>query len=178
MLTAHVRGSSARLEAWRDLLSRAAVTMSSGRHAGDPAAAMAIGAIATQRRPSSVSGTWRFARRGQRHRGWAAKLLRRSTEARRTRRARPVRAIRERRLYVNTDILEGKWKQMRGQMKEWWGKLTDQDIDVIAGKRDKLIGALQEKYGWAKRDAENEVSRRLREMDEESRLGQPDLNRR
>jgi uncharacterized protein YjbJ (UPF0337 family) len=89
-----------------------------------------------------------------------------------------VRAIRERRLYVNTDILEGKWKQMRGQMKEWWGKLTDQDIDVIAGKRDKLIGALQEKYGWAKRDAENEVSRRLREMDEESRLGQPDLNRR
>jgi uncharacterized protein YjbJ (UPF0337 family) len=89
-----------------------------------------------------------------------------------------VRAIRERRLYVNTDILEGKWKQMRGQMKEWWGKLTDQDLDVIAGKRDKLIGALQEKYGWAKRDAENEVSRRLREMDEESRLGQPDLNRR
>jgi uncharacterized protein YjbJ (UPF0337 family) len=89
-----------------------------------------------------------------------------------------VRAIRERRLYVNTDVLEGKWKQMRGQMKEWWGKLTDQDIDVIAGKRDKLIGALQEKYGWAKRDAENEVSRRLREMDEESRLGQPDLNRR
>jgi uncharacterized protein YjbJ (UPF0337 family) len=89
-----------------------------------------------------------------------------------------VRAIHERRLYVNTDILEGKWKQMRGQMKEWWGKLTDQDLDVIAGKRDKLIGALQEKYGWAKRDAENEVSRRLREMDEESRLGQPDLNRR
>jgi uncharacterized protein YjbJ (UPF0337 family) len=79
---------------------------------------------------------------------------------------------------VNTDILEGKWKQMRGQMKEWWGKLTDQDLDVIAGKRDQLIGALQEKYGWAKRDAENEVSRRLREMDEQSRLGQPDLNRR
>ena len=70
---------------------------------------------------------------------------------------------------MNTDVLEGKWKQMRGQMKEWWGKLTDQDLEVIDGKRDKLIGALQEKYGWAKRDAENEVARRLREIDELTR---------
>ena len=52
---------------------------------------------------------------------------------------------------MNTDIVEGKWKQMRGQVKEWWGKLTDDDFDVIAGKKDKLIGKLQEKYGWAKR---------------------------
>ena len=66
---------------------------------------------------------------------------------------------------MNTDIVEGKWKQMRGQVKEWWGKLTDDDFDVIAGKRDKLVGTLQEKYGWAKRDAEDEVTRRLREID-------------
>ncbi len=66
---------------------------------------------------------------------------------------------------MNTDVMEGKWKQMRGQMKEWWGKLTDDDFDVIAGKRDKLVGKLQERYGWAKRDAEDEIARRLREFE-------------
>jgi uncharacterized protein YjbJ (UPF0337 family) len=66
---------------------------------------------------------------------------------------------------MNTDVMEGKWKQMRGQMKEWWGKLTDDDFDVIAGKRDMLVGKLQERYGWAKRDAEDEIARRLREFE-------------
>ena len=66
---------------------------------------------------------------------------------------------------MNADIMEGKWKQMRGQIKEWWGKLTDDDFDVIAGKKDKLVGTLQERYGWAKRDAEDEVARRFRDMD-------------
>jgi uncharacterized protein YjbJ (UPF0337 family) len=51
-------------------------------------------------------------------------------------------------------------------MKEWWGKLTDDDFDVIAGKRDELIGKLQERYGWAKQDAESEVVRRWREFEE------------
>lgn len=74
---------------------------------------------------------------------------------------------------MNTDVLEGKWKQMRGQMKEWWGKLTDDDFDVIAGKKDKLVGTLQEKYGWAKRDAEDEVARRLREIDAATTPSQP-----
>lgn len=54
---------------------------------------------------------------------------------------------------------------MRGQMKEWWGELIDDDFDMIAGKRDQLVGKLQEKYGWAKRDAEDEVARRFREID-------------
>ena len=62
---------------------------------------------------------------------------------------------------------------MRGQMKEWWGKLTDDAFDVIAGKRDKLIGKLQERYGWAKRDAENEVSRHFRELGDEPRPHEP-----
>jgi uncharacterized protein YjbJ (UPF0337 family) len=66
---------------------------------------------------------------------------------------------------MNTDVMAGKWKQMRGQMKEWWGKLTDDDFDVIAGNRDQLIGKLQERYGWAKRDAEDEVARRMREIE-------------
>ena len=70
---------------------------------------------------------------------------------------------------MNADIMEGKWKQMRGQMTEWWGKLTADDFDVIAGKRDQLVGKLQEKYGWAKRDAEDEVARRFREFDEATR---------
>ena len=70
---------------------------------------------------------------------------------------------------MNADVMEGKWKQMRGQMKEWWGKLTDDDFDVIAGKGDQLVGKLQEKYGWAKRDAEDEVARRFRDYDEAAR---------
>jgi uncharacterized protein YjbJ (UPF0337 family) len=74
---------------------------------------------------------------------------------------------------MSADILEGKWKQMRGQMREWWGRLTDDDFDVIAGKRDKLVGTLQERYGWAKRDAEDEVARRLREIDAATRPPQP-----
>ena len=74
---------------------------------------------------------------------------------------------------MNADVMEGKWKQLRGQVKEWWGELTDQDLDVIAGKRDKLVGKLQEKYGWAKRDAEDEVSRRFREIEEGPRSPEP-----
>jgi uncharacterized protein YjbJ (UPF0337 family) len=65
--------------------------------------------------------------------------------------------------------LEGKWKQIRGQMKEWWGKLTDDDLDVIGGKKDKLVGKLQERYGYAKQRAEDEVDRRLREYDDANR---------
>jgi len=67
---------------------------------------------------------------------------------------------------MNADIFEGKWKQIRGHVKEWWGKLTDDDLDRIAGKRDKLVGLLQEKYGWAKQNAEDELTRRLREVEE------------
>jgi uncharacterized protein YjbJ (UPF0337 family) len=74
---------------------------------------------------------------------------------------------------MNADVMEGKWKQMRGQMKEWWGKLTDDDFDVIAGKKDQLVGKLQEKYGWAKRDAEDEVARRFREIDTATRPSKP-----
>lgn len=61
------------------------------------------------------------------------------------------------------DILQGNWKQMKGQVKEWWGDLTDDDLTKIDGKRDKLVGALQERYGYAKDRAENEVNRRFDE---------------
>ncbi|HEV8337562.1 MAG TPA: CsbD family protein [Candidatus Polarisedimenticolia bacterium] len=62
---------------------------------------------------------------------------------------------------MNSDILEGKWTQLRGKVKEWWGKLTDDDLDKIAGKRDRLLGYLQTRYGYAKDRAEDELDRRL-----------------
>jgi len=61
------------------------------------------------------------------------------------------------------DILAGNWKQMRGQVKEWWGDLTEDDLTKIDGKRDKLVGSLQERYGWARDRAETEVNRRFDE---------------
>ena len=66
---------------------------------------------------------------------------------------------------MNTDILQGKWKQIRGQMKTWWGELTDDDLDKVAGERDKLVGVMQERYGYAKDDAEREIERRLGEFE-------------
>jgi len=62
---------------------------------------------------------------------------------------------------MNKDIFQGKWKQMRGDFKQWWGKLTDDDLDKIEGSRDKLIGILQERYGYNREKAEEEVDRRF-----------------
>ncbi|MGE0425730.1 MAG: CsbD family protein [Reyranellaceae bacterium] len=58
---------------------------------------------------------------------------------------------------MNWDRIEGNWKQLKGQVKEGWGKLTDDDISVIAGKRDQLVGKIQERYGCAKDEAERQV---------------------
>lgn len=58
---------------------------------------------------------------------------------------------------MNWDIIEGKWTQLKGSVKEKWGELTDDDLDQAAGKRDKIAGKLQEKYGWTKEEAEKEV---------------------
>lgn len=62
---------------------------------------------------------------------------------------------------MNNDILQGNWKQLKGQVKEWWGDLTDDDLTKIDGKRDKLVGTLQERYGYTKERAEQEVTQRL-----------------
>jgi uncharacterized protein YjbJ (UPF0337 family) len=59
---------------------------------------------------------------------------------------------------MNWDRVEGNWKQVKGKFKEKWGKLTDDDLDVIAGKRDQLVGQIQKSYGMAKDQAEREVS--------------------
>ncbi|MFC4353239.1 CsbD family protein [Fodinicurvata halophila] len=58
---------------------------------------------------------------------------------------------------MNWDIIEGDWRQFRGKVKEHWGKLTDDDLDVVAGRRDQLIGRIQERYGLVREAAEKEV---------------------
>ncbi|RNF32963.1 CsbD family protein [Paracoccus methylarcula] len=58
---------------------------------------------------------------------------------------------------MNWDIIQGKWQQFKGTVKEKWGDLTDDEIDQIDGNREKLSGKLQEKYGWAKEDAERHI---------------------
>jgi uncharacterized protein YjbJ (UPF0337 family) len=64
---------------------------------------------------------------------------------------------------MNWDIVEGKWNQVKGTVKEQWGDLTDDELTEIAGKRDKLAGKLQEKYGWTKEEAERRMDDFLRE---------------
>jgi uncharacterized protein YjbJ (UPF0337 family) len=61
------------------------------------------------------------------------------------------------------DIFSGQWKQMRGTLRSWWGKLTDDDWERIAGHKDRLIGMLQEKYGYTKDMAQREMERRFGE---------------
>ncbi len=59
---------------------------------------------------------------------------------------------------MNKDILSGMWKQLKGEVRQNWGKLTDSDIDQINGSREKLVGMLQERYGWSKSKADEEVN--------------------
>lgn len=58
---------------------------------------------------------------------------------------------------MNRDILGGNWKQFRGQVKEKWGQLTDDDLQAIDGKKDQLIGRLQERYGYTREKAQQEA---------------------
>jgi len=58
---------------------------------------------------------------------------------------------------MNSDTVEGNWKQFKGKVKEQWGKLTDDDFDVIAGKRDQLLGRIQERHGVSRDEAEVQV---------------------
>jgi uncharacterized protein YjbJ (UPF0337 family) len=64
---------------------------------------------------------------------------------------------------MNKDVFEGKWKEMRGQVKEWWGKLTDDELEQAGGNAEQLIGLIQQKYGYSREHAEEEFNRRLRE---------------
>jgi len=72
---------------------------------------------------------------------------------------------------VSPDTFAAKWQQMRGTLRSWWGKLTDDDWERIAGQKDRLIGMLQEKYGYAKDMALREVDRRFQEYGIQSSEG-------
>jgi uncharacterized protein YjbJ (UPF0337 family) len=65
---------------------------------------------------------------------------------------------------MNWDQIEGKWKQVKGSVKQKWSKLTDDDLDYIAGTRDKFVGRLQERYGLAKEDAQRGADEWLNEQ--------------
>ena len=67
---------------------------------------------------------------------------------------------------MNKDTIEGNWKQLKGKAQLQWGKLTDDDFDVIAGKRAELAGKLQERYGIAKDAAEKQVAEWERTADD------------
>jgi uncharacterized protein YjbJ (UPF0337 family) len=58
---------------------------------------------------------------------------------------------------MNWDQVEGNWKQLKGKIKEKWGKLTDNDLTTLSGKKDQLAGLLQQRYGYAKDQAEKEL---------------------
>jgi len=58
---------------------------------------------------------------------------------------------------MNWDQIEGNWKQMKGKVKEKWNQLTDDDIEALEGKKERLLGKIQEKYGIAKEEAEREL---------------------
>ncbi len=58
---------------------------------------------------------------------------------------------------MNTDTIQGKWKQMKGSVKQRWGKLTDDDLTVLSGKKDEFVGKLQERYGYTREQAVREA---------------------
>ncbi len=58
---------------------------------------------------------------------------------------------------MNEDILKGKWRQIKGEVKSRWGKLTDDDVDRVEGDAEKLIGRVQERYGYQREEAKREV---------------------
>jgi uncharacterized protein YjbJ (UPF0337 family) len=65
---------------------------------------------------------------------------------------------------MNKDIFKGKWKEMRGQLKERWGKLTDDELEQANGNAEQIVGLLQQKYGYTREAAEEEFNRRIEDV--------------
>ena len=74
---------------------------------------------------------------------------------------------------MNWDRVEGNWVEFKGKVRERWGKLTDDDLDVIAGKREQLIGVLQQRYGYARDALEREVRDFEKRLDEAVEASKP-----
>ena len=71
---------------------------------------------------------------------------------------------------MNWEQVEGGWKDFKGRVRQKWGKLTDDDAEVIAGSRDRLVGKLQKRYGYKKEQAESELNGWLKTLDRDSTL--------
>jgi len=71
---------------------------------------------------------------------------------------------------MNWDQVEGKWKQVKGSFKERWGKFTDDDLDRLAGKRDQIVGKIQEKYGISKEQASKDLDAWRQNLKEEEQV--------
>jgi uncharacterized protein YjbJ (UPF0337 family) len=71
---------------------------------------------------------------------------------------------------MNWDRIEGNWKQIRGHAREKWGKLTDSDFEAIAGKRDQLVGRIQERYGIARDEAQKQADEWAKALKEEEKV--------
>jgi uncharacterized protein YjbJ (UPF0337 family) len=65
---------------------------------------------------------------------------------------------------MNWDIIKGKWKQLKGDARKKWGKITDSDWDEVAGEKDKFLGKLQERYGWSREQAERDADNYFRSL--------------
>lgn len=74
---------------------------------------------------------------------------------------------------MNRDVFQGKWKQIRGKVKEEWGHIADHDLDKIAGRREQLVGLVQEKYGSTKEKAEQDVDHFLKRLNLRPANGNP-----
>lgn len=65
---------------------------------------------------------------------------------------------------MNKDVLEGQWKQIKGKVKQQWGRLTDDELDMISGRYDELAGLIQERYGYSREEADNELDMFLKNI--------------
>ena len=66
---------------------------------------------------------------------------------------------------MNRDVLEGQWKQLKGKVKQQWGRLTDDELDTINGRYEELAGLIQERYGYSRDEAANELDMFLSNLD-------------
>ena len=75
---------------------------------------------------------------------------------------------------MNKDVIQGRWMEVRGKVRERWGKLTDDDLDLINGRREQLAGLLQQRYGFARKEAEKQLKlfeHELEKMEKEQPVG-------
>jgi uncharacterized protein YjbJ (UPF0337 family) len=73
---------------------------------------------------------------------------------------------------MNWDQLEGKWTQAKGQIKQKWAKLTDDDLEYMSGSRDRFVGRLQERYGIAKEEAQRQAEEWLTSQEQNQKVSE------